>query len=99
MKEQPECRVNERGHKYWRLNGKHHREDGPAIEYADGHKEWWLNGIRHREDGPAVEWPDGTKYWYLHNQEVHPEQIVDLQLSRGTFCYYDKQSNELKFNA
>jgi hypothetical protein len=27
------------------INGKLHREDGPAIEYAYGRKEWYLNGI------------------------------------------------------
>ena len=26
------------------LNGKHHREDGPAIEYVNGDKHWYLNG-------------------------------------------------------
>ena len=26
------------------LNGKLHREDEPACEYADGTKQWWLNG-------------------------------------------------------
>ena len=24
--------------------GQPHREDGPAIEYANGYKAWWLNG-------------------------------------------------------
>ena len=28
----------------WVLNGKRHREDGPAVKYPDGHKEWYLNG-------------------------------------------------------
>jgi hypothetical protein len=27
----------------WFLNGKLHREDGPAIEYGDGQKSWYLN--------------------------------------------------------
>ena len=40
----------------WYINGKRHREDGPAIEYADGTKKWYLNDQRHREDGPACEW-------------------------------------------
>jgi len=31
--------------RYWYLNGLWHREDGPAIEYANGTREWWLNGI------------------------------------------------------
>ena len=26
------------------INGKRHREDGPALEFADGTKEWYLNG-------------------------------------------------------
>ena len=32
------------GSKYWYLNGKKHREDGPAEEYANGDKYWYLNG-------------------------------------------------------
>ena len=28
----------------WTLNGKLHREDGPACEWADGYKAWYLNG-------------------------------------------------------
>ena len=31
------------GSKEWRLNGKPHRTDGPAVEYSNGRKEWWLN--------------------------------------------------------
>ena len=31
------------GDKSWWLNGKLHREDGPAIEYANGDKSWYLN--------------------------------------------------------
>jgi len=32
------------GDKEWYLNGKRHREDGPAVEYANGDKSWYLNG-------------------------------------------------------
>ena len=32
------------GIKSWLMNGKLHREDGPAIEWPDGVKEWYLNG-------------------------------------------------------
>ena len=31
------------GTKYWFLNDKRHREDGPAVEWYDGSKSWWLN--------------------------------------------------------
>ena len=39
-----EVKVYANGNKYWWLNGKQHREDGPAVEYADGYKFWYLNG-------------------------------------------------------
>ena len=54
----------------WYLNGKRHREDGPAVEYADSTKYWYLNGQRHREDGPAIEWANGDKSWYLNGKEL-----------------------------
>ena len=38
------CVIDGDGDKAWFLNGKIHREDGPALEWADGSKEWWLNG-------------------------------------------------------
>ena len=57
------------------LNGKYHREDGPAIEWADGYKEWYLNDKLHREDGPAVEYNDGTKRWYLNGKEYTEEEF------------------------
>jgi hypothetical protein len=41
--------VYNNGYKYWYLNGKLHREDGPAIEYADGDKYWYLNGKEYTE--------------------------------------------------
>jgi hypothetical protein len=48
-------KVSASGGKSWYLNGKLHREDGPAEEDTHGNKFWWLNGKLHREDGPAVE--------------------------------------------
>jgi len=32
------------GAKIWYQNGKLHRLDGPAIEYASGNKEWFIEG-------------------------------------------------------
>ena len=56
--------------KHWYLNKKHHRVDGPVLEYVDGTKEWYLNGKLHRVDGPAIEDADGTKKWYLNGKRV-----------------------------
>jgi hypothetical protein len=62
--------VNDSGDRCWYLDGKRHREDGPAIEYADGTKYWYLNDKQHREDGPAIEYAGGTKHWYLNDKEL-----------------------------
>lgn len=43
-------KVYEDGTKTWYLNGKRHREDGPAIEFADGTKGCYLNGQRLSEE-------------------------------------------------
>ena len=93
----PKCKTNSYGTKRWHLNGSLHREDGPAVEYPGGDKQWYLNDKLHREDGPAVEHANGGKRWFLNHEEVHPETIVDLWLSRGVFCWYDETNDCLNF--
>ena len=44
MKEKPICEIDSSGSKFWRLNGKLHREDGPAVELSNGDKSWYING-------------------------------------------------------
>ena len=61
--QEPVMTVNKSGDKEWRLNGKLHRLDGPAIEWADGTESWFHNGYLHRLDGPAVKSADGTTVW------------------------------------
>ena len=70
------------GYKAWHLNGKIHREDGPAIEWANGDKSWYLNGKIHREDGPAIEWANGDKSWYL-NGILHREDGPAIERANG----------------
>ena len=38
---------DENGNKYYTLNGKLHREDGPAIERKNGYKAWWVHNKCH----------------------------------------------------
>jgi hypothetical protein len=64
-----------------------HREDGPAVEYANGDKEWYLNGKLHREDGPAVEDTDGYKEWYL-NGKCHREDGPAVEDTDGYKEWY-----------
>ena len=81
-----EVKVWADGDKQWYLNGKLHREDGPAVERSDGYKEWWLNDYLHREDGPAIEWADGTKYWYL-NGNFHREDGPAVEFDGDKWWY------------
>lgn len=71
--EQPVCKIDKGDTKTWSLDGKLHKEDGPAIEYQSGRTEWYLHGEIHREDGPALEDPAyGDSGWYI-NGELHRE--------------------------
>jgi hypothetical protein len=74
-------KVDNNGTKSWYLNGKRHREDGPAIEYTNGDKEWWINDKRHREDGPAIE-SNGSKFWYL-NDKLHRKDGPAVEYTDG----------------
>jgi hypothetical protein len=80
-------KVNTNGTKSWYLNGKRHREDGPAIEYSDGYKAWYLDNKLHREDGPAIEWSDGGKEWLL-NGKFHREDGPAVEYSNGDKYWY-----------
>ncbi len=68
------------GDRLWRLNGKFHREDGPAKEFSDGNCEWWIDGKLHRENGPAVVKIDGYRAWYLNGKRhrVRGPAIEDI---------------------
>ena len=79
--------VNDDCTRFWWLNGKYHREDGPAIEFADGNRYWYLNGNLHREDGPAIERADGTRQWYL-NGKRHRIDGPAIEHAYGTRRWY-----------
>jgi len=80
--------VDEQGTRCWyNERNKRHREDGPAVEYADGSKSWYLNGERHRTDGPAVECANGTKHWYLNNQ-LHRTDGPAVERADGSKSWY-----------
>lgn len=52
------------------VDGKMHRDDGPAAIYVNGDKYWFQNGKRHRLDGPAIEWQSGAKQWYYNDEHI-----------------------------
>jgi hypothetical protein len=68
--------------KIWCYHGKIHREDGPAVEWAEGVKEWFRYDQLHREDGPAREFPDGHQEWY-RNGLLHREDGPAMEFPDG----------------
>ena len=72
--------------RWYNEQGKLHREDGPAVEYADGSKSWFRNGQFHREDGPAVEYADGRKYWYINDKEL-TETEFNNRINKKAFVF------------
>ena len=63
--------IDKNGNKFWyNSQNQFHRDDGPAIEWANGTKSWYINGNLHREDGPAIEWINGGEAWYINGKRV-----------------------------
>ena len=71
---------------WYNLEGKYHRIDGPAIEYADGYKEWWINGKLHRTDGPAIEWVDGYKEWWINGENYSEQSFNEYIKNQNKPC-------------
>ncbi len=77
---------------YYNEHDQLHREDGPAIEYANGDKYWYQNGKYHREDGPAIERVNGNKFWH-QNGKYHREDGPAIEYANGDKVWY--HNNEL----
>jgi hypothetical protein len=65
------------------LNGKYHREDGPAIEFDNGDKQYLINDEFHRLDGPAVEFSSPSlshlNKWYYKGQFIKCENQQEFE--------------------
>ena len=72
--------------RYYNNAGELHRDEGPAVDWADGTKLWYQNGQLHRTDCPAVECRDGDKRWYINGKRLTEEyfsQTVTHACSSG----------------
>lgn len=70
------------------VKGKHHNENGFAIEFYNGDKTWYINGKVHNENGPAVLNKNGIEWWYKDKfygydnsftNETWKEKVEDLK--------------------
>jgi hypothetical protein len=85
------CSSSNRDKSWKDADGKFHREDGPALEYANGLKIWYWHGELHREDGPAIQYADGTKFWYWRGK-AHREDGPACEYASGTkYWFYHGQ--------
>ena len=82
-----QVKVDELGTQHWYLNGKRHREDGPAVIWPDRSQSWYLDGNLHREDGPAIVYAGGSQFWYL-NGKFHREGGPAIVYADGSQFWY-----------
>ena len=68
----PTMGTTQRGTIMYSLNGLLHREDGPAITYADGYQQWYLNDLEYSFDD------------YCKKLKLSKEDIVFLKLKYNT---------------
>jgi hypothetical protein len=92
MTEEPKHIIRPNGTQEWYLNGKLHREGGPAYEGSHNScQEWWLHGERHRLDGPAQIYGIGTdlvvQEWWVHDQR-HRSDGPAITISDGQQEWY-----------
>ena len=83
-------KIDDYGTKHWYLNGKLHREDGPAIEGINGYNVWYLNGKCHRENGPAIENSNGDNVWLL-NGKRHRKDGPAVEYSNIFLSWFFKE--------
>jgi hypothetical protein len=60
--------------KEWLVNGQFHREDGPAIEWANGRNDWYVNGVHCSEQ----EYPSTVIQFKLNCNRETAEVILEL---------------------
>ena len=76
-----------------------HRDDGPAVEWANGTRHWYQNGVKHRENGPAIESVNGHKLW-LQNGLLHRTDGPAVEWCDGDKRWYinGEELTEAEFN-
>ena len=79
------------GDRYWYVNGKRHREDGPACEYANGTRVWYLNGESYTEQDFLKKTKQPKEEPLVLN--IHLHDAVDNLVVASLQDYYDCCSN------
>jgi len=80
------CEVKQDGTKKWFVDGRLHRDEGPAIEFPDGDKVWFRYGKIHRDGGSAM-YQNIHRIWYQHGM-VHREGGPACEADNGSMHWY-----------
>ena len=69
--------ILENGTKEWRLNGKLHNENGPAVISPSDRREPAVHepATRSSSDGQEPIYSSGTKKWYINDKEFKQEEF------------------------
>ena len=86
MSEKPKKHIRPDGSIEYRLNGKLHREDGPAKIWPNGSIAWCLNGKLHRTGGPAAIFPSDI-IWYTNSKyhRLDGPAVIQSNILSGSF--------------
>ena len=88
MNKKPKKIIKPNGVIEYRLNGRLHREDGPAVINPNNKLiGWYFNNRLHREDGPAIIWPDNYIAWYMNGKPHRSDgpAIIESNILPGDF--------------
>ena len=74
----------------WRLNGKLHNENGPAVIKLNGTQAWYVNDKLHRVYGPAYIQADGYQAWFVNGKryrEPHNDEPMPVIVKKDKISY------------
>lgn len=95
MKNYDRVDTDSQGDKYYYLDDKSHRLDGPAVETSYVCR-WYVNGYLHRLDGPAVEYANEERHWFQHG-ELHRVDGPAIEFPDGSkFWYFEGRHYSFK---
>ena len=66
----------------------YHREDGPALTYADGAEFWYQDNVLHRVGGPAAIYADGVQVWLCNGEKHNPDGYAYINPNSGENQYW-----------
>jgi len=74
----------------YRLKGKLHNDNGPAVIKLNGTRAWYVNDKLHRVYGPAYIRFDGYQSWYVNGKryrEHHNSEPMPVIVEKNRISY------------